>query len=332
MLFNVGSVAKIFEAALALELAEQGRLDLDAPISAWLPAYPRVDGRITVRQLLDHSSGLYDLFEHPDFPWIGREVEYDRRWELEQALSRFLRQPYALPGSSQRYSSANYLLLTAILVRAGGAPVPVQVSRQFLDPLELRHSFMSMGNLPPAQLPRVRPWADVDLDGKLDDLHGVPQTWIATLTHPVMFATPLDMARWMQALFHEGRVLSEDSLAQMLAISDSAPDPDGGSYGLGIVDLTELLGVKAIGYGGSTLGSSAAALYLPDHEVALAWAVNTGESPRTLADRLMRSTWSNLSQVLFAHLPASGSQSHDLDPPEPLLLQHRVDWLLSHIP
>jgi len=107
----------------------------------------------------------------------------------------------------------------------------------------------------------------------------------------------------MQALFEEQRVLSKGSLKEMLAIpEDALPDPEGGSYGLGIIDLSEVLGVQAIGHGGSTLGYSAAAVYLPDLSVSLAWAINTGESPRTLADALMRNTWSRLSQTLFEHL------------------------------
>jgi hypothetical protein len=72
---------------------------------------------------------------------------------------------------------------------------------------------------------------------------------------------------------------------------------------LGIIDFSEVLGVNAIGHGGSSLGYSAAAVYLPDLGIALAWAINTGESPRTLADALMRSTWSRLSQALFEHQP-----------------------------
>jgi CubicO group peptidase (beta-lactamase class C family) len=72
MLFNVGSVAKTFEAALALRLAEQGLLDLDAPLSTWLPAHPHLDGRISVRQLLNHTSGTFNVFEHPDFPGSAR--------------------------------------------------------------------------------------------------------------------------------------------------------------------------------------------------------------------------------------------------------------------
>jgi hypothetical protein len=90
----------------------------------------------------------------------------------------------------------------------------------------------------------------------------------------------------------------------MLAIpADALPDPQGGSYGLGIIDFSEVLGVNAIGHGGSSLGYSAAAVYLPDLGVSLAWAINTGESPPTLADALMRSTWSHMSQTFFEHLP-----------------------------
>jgi D-alanyl-D-alanine carboxypeptidase len=304
MLFNVGSVAKTFEAALALRLAEQGLLDLDAPLSTWLPAHPHLDSRITVRQLLNHTSGAFNVFEHPDFPWVGPEVDYARRWRLEEVLDRFAGEPYGPPGYAQHYSSTNYLLLTAILERAGGAPVPQQVTGLLLDPLQLHAGFMTMGALPPPEFAVVHPWADVDRDGQLDDLSRVPQTWIATLTHPVLYTSPLDLVRWTQALFEEQRVLSKGSLKEMLAIPAGAqPDPEGGSYGLGIIDLSEVLGVQAIGHGGSTLGYSAAAVYLPDLGVSLAWAINTGESPRTLADALMRSTWSRLSQTLFEHLP-----------------------------
>jgi hypothetical protein len=76
-------------------------------------------------------------------------------------------------------------------------------------------------------------------------------------------------------------------------------DPDGERYGLGVVDFSEVLGVNAIGHGGSSLGYSAAALYLSEYGVSLAWSINTGESPRKLADRLMQNTWSYLSQVIF---------------------------------
>ena len=237
MLFNVGSIAKSFEAALALKLAEEGVLDLDEPISTWLPEHGKVDGRITVRQLLNHSSGVFNIFEHPDFPWVGPNVDYGRQWQLHEVLELFVLEPYGPPGYAQHYSSTNYLLLTAILEQAAGASVPDEVERLFLEPLELDNTFMSMGELPPSYFTVVHPWVDIDLDKNLDDLSGEPQTWITTMTHPVLYATPEDMAKWMQALYHEQRVLSEQSLGEMLTIPETTlSDPEGGRYGLGVVE------------------------------------------------------------------------------------------------
>ena len=159
-----------------------------------------------------------------------------------------------------------------------------------------------MGELPPSYFTVVHPWVDIDLDGGLEDFSGEPQTWITTMTHPVLYATPEDMAKWMQALYHEQRVLSGQSLREMLTIPETTlPDPEGGRYGLGVVDFSEILGTRAIGHGGSSLGYSAGALYLPEYGLSVAWSINTGESPRGLADKLMQNTWSNLSQVLFEH-------------------------------
>ena len=302
MVFQMGSIAKTFEAALALQLAEEGVLNLDEPIATWLPPLDHVDRAITVRQLLNHTSGVFNVFEHPDFPWIGPGVDYTRQWKLAEVFGRFVGEPYGLPGYAQHYSSTNYLLLTAILEQVLNAPIPPEVARRFFDPLDLDRSFMSMGALPPEPFAVAHPWVDVDLDGELEDLSGVPQTWIASLTHPVLYARPLEIARWMDALLQEGVVLSERSLGEMLSFPDTAlPDPEGGRYGLGIVDFSDVLGENVIGHGGSALGYSAAALYLPDEGISLAWAINTGESPRELADSLMMNTWEALSGVIISH-------------------------------
>jgi D-alanyl-D-alanine carboxypeptidase len=316
MLFDAGSIEKNFEAALALRLAEDGALDLDDPISKYLPSYPNVDGKITIRQLLNHTSGVFNVFEHPDFPWVGAGVDYSKNWELEEVLNSYVLEPYGLPGYAQHYSSTNYLLLTAIIEKVSGASVPDELKRRFLKPMKLEHTFVSMGQPPLEKFSVAHPWVDFDRDGKLDDLYRIPLTWKATLTHPVMFSTPGDLARWMQALYHERTVLSPSSLAEMLTYPEVAlRDPDGGIYGLGVVDYSDLLGVRVIGHGGSALGYSAAAVYLPEYGISMAWMVNTGESPRELAERIMTKAWSALSEVLRTNqkaLPAATS----LDPVE----------------
>ncbi len=302
MLFDAGSIEKNFEAALVLELAHENRLSLDDPLSKYLPAYPHVDGKITIRQLLNHTSGVFNVFEHPDFPWVGSGVDYARSWKPEDVFSAFVLEPYGPPGYAQHYSSTNYLLLTAIVEEITGTSVPDEIERRFLRPMKLEHTFTSMGEPPPARYAVAHPWVDVDRDGDLDDLYGIPLTWKVTLTHPVLFSTASDLASWMHALYHERTVLGPDALAEMLTYPEvTLRDAEGGIYGLGVVDFSDVLGVQVFGHGGSSLGYSAAALYMPEYGISLSWLINTGESPVELANRLMGGAWSSLSKVLMAH-------------------------------
>jgi CubicO group peptidase (beta-lactamase class C family) len=156
-----------------------------------------------------------------------------------------------------------------------------------------------MGALPPGAYPVAHPWVDLDGDGVFEDLYGIPRYWIASLTHPLMFSTPSDLVRWTQALYHERTVLSDDSLEAMLTYPQTTlRDPDGVILGLGVVDYSELLGMPVIGHGGSSLGYSAAALYLPEYGVSVATLINTGESPVELANQLMSAAWTELSEVI----------------------------------
>lgn len=299
MLFDVGSIEKNFQAALVLKLAEEGRLFLDNPIGRYLPSLRHVDGTITIRQLLNHTSGLFSVFEHPDFPWVGAGVEYSKRWALQEVFDAFVLEPYGPPGEVQHYSSTNYLLLTAIMKEVTGSTVPEEIERYFLRPLQLEHTFVSMGAPPPGDYPVAHPWVDADLDGTLEDLFGIPLTWKVSLTHPVMFSTPSDLVRWVCALNQEQTVLRPSSLEEMLAMPlVRIRDPEGGRYGLGVVDFTDRLGVPVIGHAGAALGYSGAALYLPEQQISLAWLINTGESPADLAGRLMGRIWSALFEVI----------------------------------
>jgi D-alanyl-D-alanine carboxypeptidase len=303
MLFDVGSVAKNLEAALVLSLAEEGLIGLDDPLSNWLPPLRHVDGSTTVRQLLNHTSGVFNVFENPEFPWVGVEVDYAREWGMEEMFSAFVLEPYGSPGAVQHYASTNYRLLTAIVEKATGQSVPQGVASRFLEPMGLDGMYMTMGPPPPERFEVAHPMVDVNGDGVLEDLAGHSRRWIVSLTHPVLFATPADLVRWIAALYLHHTVLSPSMLAEMLTYPDpEVLDPEGGRYGLGVVDFSGVLGSEVYGHAGSALGYSAAALFLPDHGVAMAWAMNTGESPPELANTLMGNVWASVSSVLFRHL------------------------------
>jgi D-alanyl-D-alanine carboxypeptidase len=305
MMFDMGSIAKNIEATLALQMAEEGRLDLDSPIENWIPPQRNLSKGITVRQLLNHTSGIFNVHEHPEFPWVDAGIDPQRAWRLDEVFDNFVGEPYAAPGEGQHYSSTNYLLLTAILDRVNRGDLPRELDRAFFIPLGLEHTFLSVGDPPLEGIPVAHPWVDVDGDGDLDDLANRPNRWQVTLTHPVLYSTPSDMAQWLKALYIDKNVLCAESLDEMLAIPEVREyDPEGGLFGLGVVDYSGILGMPVFGHGGSAPGYSAAALVLPEHGAVLAWAFNTGEGPTDLAASLMWDTWSSLSDTIIRNLEA----------------------------
>jgi D-alanyl-D-alanine carboxypeptidase len=88
MLFCAGSVTKSYIAALILKLVEQGVLTLEDSLYQWLPAYPHVDSTITIRQLLNHTSGIADYNNHPDI-WSTIALDLSRYWTPEEIVTTF---------------------------------------------------------------------------------------------------------------------------------------------------------------------------------------------------------------------------------------------------
>jgi D-alanyl-D-alanine carboxypeptidase len=160
--FNVASVTKLWIATIVMKLRERGRLTLDDPITAHLPAelvggLHRLDGTdhtdaITVRNLLAHTSGLPDCLEERPRgrPTVIERLarEGDREWPIEDllAIARQLRPHFPPQGPEARrvrarYSDTNFQLLIALIERVSGRPFPDAVEELLSRPLALRHTF-----------------------------------------------------------------------------------------------------------------------------------------------------------------------------------------------
>ena len=199
--------------------------------------------------------------------------------------------------------ATNYLLVTKIIEEATGSTVPDEIERYFIKPMKLENTFVTMGDPPPAKYSVAHPWVDIDRDGELDDLHGIPVTWSATTTHPVMYSTASDLVRWMNALYHDGSVISPSSMAEMLTYPETKlRGSDTEKMGLGVIDYSEYLDMQALGHGGSALGYTSTFLYLPESGISVAYLINTGESPIWLANRLWEKTRTALLEVIKANL------------------------------
>jgi len=119
MLFAISSITKNFVAASTFKLIEEGILALDDPISKWLPPYNYIDSTITIRQLLNHTSGIYMFFSNQQI-WDDLKKDRTKVWRPEEVLN-YIKEPYFDPGEEFRYSNTNYLLLAMIIEKVSGS-------------------------------------------------------------------------------------------------------------------------------------------------------------------------------------------------------------------
>jgi D-alanyl-D-alanine carboxypeptidase len=277
-LFDIGSTGKMYVAVLILQLVEEEKLTLEDPLNKWLRGYPNIDYNITVRQLLNHTSGICDYVKHPRSPF-QMAYKSTKIWTQEEILEDLVDKPYfSPPGRGWHYSTTNYILLRMIVEKATQSKVSTELCNRFFNPLHLKNTVPVDPLMPiPGDFDIANNWirGNVDLAPK-------PQPWTTTSPH-LIYATAGDLAKWSHALFYKRKVLSQTSLDQMLSFHSPAPwDIPISGYGLGIAyfssqsaaEMFDVKGIRMWGNGGSTLGYRTLVLYLPDHGVSISVLIN----------------------------------------------------------
>ncbi|HEX8344769.1 MAG TPA: serine hydrolase domain-containing protein, partial [Actinoplanes sp.] len=151
--FRVASVTKTFTAALIMQLVSEGRMRLSDPVERWLPGQAPYGRQITVRQLLNHTSGV-PPYEDLQF-LLDSFDDFDRQFTPQQLLARIEGRPLLFaPGTASSYSNTGFVLLGLIVERVGGQPLDVALRRRILRPLGLTDTTFEMDRYFPA--PRVR--------------------------------------------------------------------------------------------------------------------------------------------------------------------------------
>ena len=271
MYFDIGSAAKNFVAALVLKLSEEGLLGLEDPIGKWLPTFKYVDERVTIRQLLGHTSGISTYTTNPNF-WYTVFVYPSRKWTPEDVLS-YIGPPDFPPGTSWNYSNTNYTLLGMIARKAAGSSLSGALRSRLLDPLGLTDTFLQAEESVPGTLAHA--WFDMNSDGAYEDISGMNRTSQVSAAWGAggLVSTAADVARWACALF-EGKVLSADSQNQMLGFRELFI-PLSPIVGCGLGALRALLlGREYWGHGGNMIGYTTIMLYAPKEQVSIALLFN----------------------------------------------------------
>jgi D-alanyl-D-alanine carboxypeptidase len=256
--FRVGSITKTFVAAVVLQLVGENRLALGDTIERWLPGLVPDGGRITVRQLLGHTSGLADFADDADF--VRRTVaEPQRRWTPRELVRAALAEgPVARPGERFAYASTNYVLLGMVVERATGTSLERQLRSRIFVPLGLTDtSFAPRGA--PLQGRYVHGYAPSVHDGIVGSLAtardrstmSTSWAWAAG----AVISTASDLSRFLGAVL-KGRLLAP----RLRELMRPAP---GERYGLGLAAFRTPCGT-VIGHTGALLGTVSAAWSSPD--------------------------------------------------------------------
>ncbi|HEU0235991.1 MAG TPA: serine hydrolase [Candidatus Limnocylindrales bacterium] len=274
--FSFASMTKSYVAALILALVAEGTVSLDDRAADLLPDIA-IDERITIHQLLDHTSGLHDFFLDPT---IDAALQGNRAapWSVTQALT-YVGRPYFAPGTGWRYSNTNYLLLGLIAERLTGTDLATALRIRFLDPLGLDHTWTQVAETPPSPTAHGYRFTGSATSLQPIDLSDgspiMPFTSVVTAAGGAgsMAGTSTDAARWARLLYR-GDVLGRDSLALMVGDVEVVagyrpPVP----YGLGVQAFV-IDGRQTLGHSGRFLGFRGAMRYLVEDDVAIAVLTN----------------------------------------------------------
>ncbi|MEU8751271.1 serine hydrolase domain-containing protein [Streptomyces chartreusis] len=277
--YRVGSITKTFVATVLLQLEAEGRLSLDDSVDKWLPGLVRGNGhdgrKVTLRQLLNHTSGIFNYTADEDF---GRtyflkdgffEHRYDTKKPAELVALAMTHAPDFAPGTSWNYSNTNYVLAGMVIEKATGRPYGTEVRDRIIKPLHLTGTSVP-GTRVSVPGPSSRAYS------KLAETATGP-TYDVTRINPSiaysageMISDSTDLGRFYTALLR-GKLLPRKQLAEMT--TTVAVDERNG-YGLGLMKSELSCGVTVWGHGGGIHGSISEAVTTKDGRHSLAFNLN----------------------------------------------------------
>lgn len=227
---KVASITKMFVGTLAMLLAEDGVLDLDAPVDPWLPS--RVLDKVanvrgaTLRQLLGHTTGVYDIITDNGF-YLAILNDPDKHWEAIDLIEFAYGKDALFPlGTSCRYSNTNTLLVSMVIDKVTGRPHHQLLRERILEPLGLEDTYYySHDVLPPST---AQGYFDLYNNGTIANVTNFNTG--SGNGYGGMFSTVFDIATFIRALVVDQTILQPASLDQMMQfqphIAPDDPSPD----------------------------------------------------------------------------------------------------------
>ncbi len=278
-LFRIASCTKTFVATLAAILHFEGELDLDDTITNYLPdsitSHVQYADEITIRQLLSHTSGIFDITDNPEYWEAQFSDPMKERTDIQVLEFAYDKPAYFEPGAGSHYSNTNYLLAGLILDKVLGYHHSQEVRRKILEPLELDSTFYEQQE----EFDRTRlshGYFDFDGDGIAEDYYDLRiDTGHAD---SALVSTVEDMELFIRSLFTRSDFpdvsYRKEFLQELTELGPRASgEPGETGSGLGIMGYDYGYG-KGYGHSGGTPGYASRMLYFPDRDVSFALTMN----------------------------------------------------------
>ncbi|MFJ3302384.1 serine hydrolase domain-containing protein [Streptomyces sp. NPDC086549] len=279
--YRVGSITKTFVSTVLLQLEAEGRLSLDDKVEKWLPGVVHGhghDGRaITIRQLLNHTSGIFNYTADEDF---GRTYflkdgffrhRYDTLKPTDLVAIAMRHKPDFAPGTSWNYSNTNYVLAGMVIKSVTGHSYAQEITRRIIAPLHLTATSLP-GTKASVPHPSSRAYSKLaeTTTGPTYDVTNLNPSLASSAGE--MISDSADLTRFDRALLR-GELLPPKQLKEMKTTVKIEGAPNFG-YGLGLMDRALSCGVHVWGHDGGIHGSSSVAVTTADGRHALAFNFN----------------------------------------------------------
>jgi D-alanyl-D-alanine carboxypeptidase len=250
--FRAGSITKSFTATVVLQLVGEGKIELDAPVNRYLPGL--VDDRITVRQLLQHTSGLYNYTDAIGFRPQDFEPIRFKHWEPAELIAISTSKPPQFePGTKWEYNNTGFVILGRLIEKVTRQPYERTVQQRILKQLHLNDTALP-GDNPDIHGPHAHSYGLVD--GKpIDTTRSNPSVFWAAGD---ILTTTKDLDTFYAALLG-GKLLKPTQQTELMKTTPVSPE-----YGLGLFIQKAPCGTTIIGHTGSVPGFGSYAFFTPD--------------------------------------------------------------------
>lgn len=268
--FGIGSITKNIVAVTIMRLQEENLLSINDPIHMYLPRYNNIDSNITIKELLQHTSGIYNFTDNTQY--TGRiNSDMDSLWNPENVLAYVLAPNFA-HGTSWKYSNTNYILLGLIVEKVYKMPL----EQAYRDLFMTKHFLSGLYLWPDENFsgPLVHNWVDLNGDGILDDASIFPTTalYSSCWAAGAIITQPQRLGFYAMSLFN-GSLLSPESMQQITTFRNVSFGAANG-YGLGLFRYNSVAGRTIWGHGGNVFGYASIMMHAPSDSITVIVCAN----------------------------------------------------------